>query len=147
MIVHYVPSVLVIALPPSATVYSFIADVEGYAGQYFALAVGAGLLLLRAQKPDLRRPFKAWLPAVWLRIALCLFLIAAPLFPPKKGTSDVNFFYATYALVGISIMLFGVAYWFVWTIALPRYRGYRLEEEADILGDGTTINRLVRKEI
>ncbi len=44
-------------------------------------------------------------------------------------------------------MLFGVAYWFVWTIVLPRYRGYRLEEEADILGDGTTINRLVRKEL
>lgn len=103
LIVHYVPSVLVIAIPPSATVYSFIADVEGYAGQYFALAVGAGILLLRVQKPDLQRPFKAWLPAVWLRILLCLFLIAAPLFPPKRGTSDVNFFYATYALVGISM--------------------------------------------
>jgi hypothetical protein len=103
LIVHYVPSVLVIALPPSATVYSFIADVEGYAGQYFALAVGAGLILLRTQKPELRRPFKAWLPAVWLRIALCVALIAAPLFPPRKGSSDVNFFYATYALVGISM--------------------------------------------
>jgi hypothetical protein len=40
-----------------------------------------------------------------------------------------------------------VAYWFVWTVALPRYRGYRLEEETDILGDGTTITKLVRKEI
>ncbi|KIX06073.1 uncharacterized protein Z518_04047 [Rhinocladiella mackenziei CBS 650.93] len=147
LIVHFVPSVLVIALPPSATVYSFIADVEGYAGQYFALAVGAGLIILRLRNPDLRRPFRAWLPAVWLRIALCLSLIAAPLFPPKKGSSDVNFFYATYALVGIAIVIFGVVYWYLWTIALPRYRGYRLEEEADILGDGTTITKLVRKEI
>jgi amino acid transporter len=103
LIVHYVPSILVIVLPPSATVYSFIADVEGYAGQYFALAVAAGIIVLRYQKPDLHRPFKAWLPAVWLRILLCLFLIAAPLFPPKKGTSDVNFFYATYALVGLAV--------------------------------------------
>ncbi|KAI1611493.1 LAT family L-amino acid transporter [Exophiala viscosa] len=147
LIVHYVPSVLVIVLPPSTTVYSFIADVEGYAGQFFALAVAAGLIILRYKKPDLHRPFRAWIPAVWLRISLCFFLIAAPLFPPKKGTSDVNFFYATYALVGISILVFGVAYWFIWIKALPWYRGYRLEEEADVLGDGTTITKLVRKNI
>ena len=103
LVVHYVPSVLVIVLPPSATVYSFIADVEGYAGQWFAFAVAAGLLLLRVQKPDLPRPFRAWLPAVWLRLVLCVFLIIAPLFPPEKGTSDVDFFYATYALVGLSV--------------------------------------------
>ncbi|EHY58218.1 low-affinity methionine permease [Exophiala dermatitidis] len=147
LIVHYVPSVLVIVLPPSSTVYSFIADVEGYAGQFFALAVASGLIYLRARRPDLYRPFKAWIPAVWLRILLCLSLITAPLFPPKKGTADVNFFYATYALVGLVIFVFGIAYWFVWTVALPRYRGYRLEEEADILSDGTTITKLVRKEI
>jgi hypothetical protein len=103
LIVHYIPSLLVIVLPPSATVYSFIADVEGYAGQYFALAVAAGLILLRVKEPELLRPFKAWLPGVCLRILLCLFLIAAPLFPPKGGKSDVNFFYATYALVALSL--------------------------------------------
>lgn len=103
LIVHYVPSLLVIILPPSGTVYAFIADVEGYAGQYFAVAVAAGLLILRTRKPELNRPFRAWLPAVWLRVALCLALIVAPLFPPPKGTSDVSFFYAAYALVGIAM--------------------------------------------
>ena len=103
LIVHYIPSFIVIVAPPSDTVYSFIADVEGYAGQFFALAIGVGLILLRVQKPDLLRPFKAWLPAVWLRIVLCVGLIIAPIFPPKKGTSDVNFFYATYALVGLAM--------------------------------------------
>ncbi|EXJ61401.1 uncharacterized protein A1O5_11716 [Cladophialophora psammophila CBS 110553] len=147
LIVHYVPSILVIALPPSATVYAFIADVEGYAGQFFALAVAAGLLVLRIKKPDLRRPFKAWIPAVWFRIVLSVALIGAPLFPSSKGSSDVNFFYATYALVGLAILIFGVVYWFAWTIALPRYRGYRLEEETDVLGDGTTVTKLVRKEL
>lgn len=103
LIVHYIPSFIVIAAPPSSTVYSFIADVEGYAGQFFAIAIGIGLVLLRRQKPELVRPFRAWLPAVWLRIVLCVGLIIAPLFPPKKGTSDVNFFYATYAIVGVSM--------------------------------------------
>lgn len=103
LIVHYVPSLLVIVLPPSSTVYAFIADVEGYAGQFFALAVAAGLILLRVRKPDLLRPFKAWVPAVWLRLVLSIALIAAPLFPSSKGSSDVSFFCATYALVGIFV--------------------------------------------
>ena len=103
LIVHYVPSLLVIVLPPSADVYSFIADVEGYAGQFFAVATSAGLLWLRHKKPGLYRPFKAWIPGVWLRIALCIGLIAAPFFPPKRGNGDVGFFYATYALVGLGM--------------------------------------------
>ncbi|KAJ9607260.1 low-affinity methionine permease [Cladophialophora chaetospira] len=144
LIVHYVPSALVIVIPPSATVYAFIADVEGYAGSFFGLAVAGGLILLRFQKPDLLRPFKAWIPAVWLRLLLSLALIGAPFFPSSKGHSDVNFFYATYALVAISILIFGVIYWFAWTIALPHYRGERLEEESDILDDGTTITKLIR---
>ena len=103
LVVHYVPSALVIAIPPSATVYAFIADVEGYAGSFFGLAVAAGLILLRHQKPDLLRPFKAWIPAVWLRLLLSLSLIGAPFFPSNNGHSDVNFFYATYALVTIAM--------------------------------------------
>lgn len=103
LLVHYVPSLLVIVLPPSSDVYAFIADVEGYAGQYYAVAISVGLIFLRFRKPDLYRPFKAWVPAVWVRIALCLALIAAPLFPPKDGIGDVGFFYATYALVALGM--------------------------------------------
>jgi hypothetical protein len=103
LIVHYVPSLLVIVLPPSSDVYAFIADVEGYAGQFFGLAMSAGLLWLRLEKPDLYRPFKAWIPGVWLRIALCVALIAAPFFPPRSGTGDVHFFYAAYAMLGVGV--------------------------------------------
>jgi amino acid transporter len=101
--VHYIPSFLVILIPPRGDVYNFILDVEGYPGQFLALATAIGLLLLRRKRPDLRRPFKAWLPAVWVRIAICVALIAAPFFPPKDGVADVGFFYATYAIVGIGM--------------------------------------------
>ena len=103
LIVHYIPSFLVILIPPPGDVYNFILDVEGYPGQFLALAISLGLVLLRKKRPDLRRPFKAWLPAVWLRIMICLALIVAPFFPPKDGRADVGFFYATYALVGIGM--------------------------------------------
>lgn len=35
-------------------------------------------------------------------------------------------------------------YWYVWTILLPCWRGYRLEEEVGVLDDGTTITKLVK---
>lgn len=102
MFVHYIPSFLVITLPPSGEVYSFILEVEGYPGQFVALAVGAGLLWLRLKRPDLKRPFKAWLPAVFLRVGLSMALLAAPFFPPKTKPSN-GLFYATYAIVGPSM--------------------------------------------
>ena len=41
-------------------------------------------------------------------------------------------------------ILFGVLYWYVWTVVLPRKGGYHLEEEKEILADGTSIIKLVR---
>lgn len=102
LIIHYIPSSLVIALPPSASVYSFIAEVEVYAGQFFGLATAAGLVILRYKKPELYRPFKAWLPAVWLRIMMAVFLILAPLFPYENGSIHIRL-PAAYTLVGLSM--------------------------------------------
>ena len=99
LIMHYFPSLLVIVLPSTTTVYAFIADTEGYAGQFYALAVVIGLLILRHRKSDLHRPFRAWIPAVWIRILLCLALILAPAFPPLEGKG----FHATYALVALGV--------------------------------------------
>ncbi|KAI4864402.1 amino acid permease-domain-containing protein [Hypoxylon rubiginosum] len=144
LIVHYIPSVLVIVLPPSGEVYSFILEVEGYPGQVFALATSIGLIWLRYKRPDLNRPFKAWIPAVIFRTLLCFCLLAAPFFPPSHPKPG-GLFYATYAIVGVGILLFGVVYWLVWTVILPRLGRYRLEEKGDVLDDGTAITVLTHR--
>ncbi|CEJ62332.1 Putative Amino acid transporter [Penicillium brasilianum] len=144
LLVHYIPSVLVISIPPQGDVYNFILDVEGYPGQLFALAITVGLLILRYREPNRPRPFKAWLPAIWIRIVVCLALLAAPFIPPPNWKGDVDFFYATYAIVGVSVILFGVLYWYIWTVFLPRRGGYTLEESVETLDDGTNITKLVR---
>ena len=100
LIVHYIPSLLVIVLPPQRDVYAFILDVEGYPAQFFAMAICVGTLWLRRSRPDLKRPFKAWRLAIWLRIALSACLIVAPFVRPKNKQGDVGFWYATYAVVG-----------------------------------------------
>ncbi|TVY67469.1 Low-affinity methionine permease [Lachnellula suecica] len=143
LIVHFIPSLLVIILPPPGDVYAFILDVEGYPGTFRGLATAIGLLLLRRRRPDLTRPYKAWLPAVWLSITVSMALVAAPFVRPKGG-GDVSFFYATYAIVGIALILISVLYWYVWFVALPRWGGYRIEEEVAVLEDGTSITKLVR---
>ncbi|CAK7231113.1 hypothetical protein SBRCBS47491_007820 [Sporothrix bragantina] len=119
-LVHYIPSFLVIVLPPSAEVYSFILEVEGYPGQFVSIAIAGGLLYLRYTQPDLERPFRVWIPAVIIKIALGLSLIAAPFFPPKTPPTS-GLFYATYAIVG-----------------------YHLEEEIDELDDGTMITTIIK---
>lgn len=123
--------------------YSFILEVEGYPGQVFALASSAGLLWLRYKRPDLKRPFRAWRAAVVLRVALSLALLAAPFFPPKGKQQKGKIWYATYAVVGISVILFGLVYWYIWIKLLPKWRGYKIEEKTSVLDDGTTITALV----
>ena len=165
---HFIPSALVILLPPSGTVYSFILEVEGYPGQFFTLALAIGLIWLRFKRPDLKRPFKAWIGSPIIRIVLAVALISAPFFPPKKKPAN-GLFYATYAIVGVSMyvstslstqithyegqanrrnsMAAGLLYWFVWTRLIPRWRGYRIEEETEVLSDGTSITKLVHKKL
>jgi amino acid transporter len=101
LVVNYIPSLLVIVLPPSSEVYSFILEVEGYTGQIFGMAVGMGLMWLRYKRPDIHRPFKAWISAVVVRLLLSVGLLAAPFFPPADRYKG-GMFYATYAIVGLS---------------------------------------------
>ncbi|KAI8634968.1 methionine permease [Xylariaceae sp. FL1651] len=102
LIVHYIPSLLVIVLPPTNEVYSFILEVEGYPGTIYGLAVTIGLVWLRYKRPDLKRPFKAWMPAVIFRGLLSFALLAAPFFPPSNPNPN-GLWYATYAVVGVGV--------------------------------------------
>ncbi|KAL2019171.1 hypothetical protein VTK56DRAFT_10043 [Thermocarpiscus australiensis] len=83
LILHYIPSLVVICIP-SENIYSFILDVEGYPAQFFVLATSLGLIWLRWTRPDLKRPYRAFLPAVWFRVLLSLALLCAP-FVPRQG--------------------------------------------------------------
>lgn len=102
LIVHCIPSIIVISIPAD-NIYSFILDVEAYPAQFFSLATSIGLLWLRWERPDLKRPYKAFLPAVWGRILLSLALIAAPFVTREGEDSGDHLFRVTYALVGISM--------------------------------------------
>ncbi|KAL7274632.1 low-affinity methionine permease [Rhizina undulata] len=144
LILHLIPSLLVIVLPPPGDAYAFILDVVGYPVQFFSIAIAIGLLLLRTRRPNLNRPFKAWTISVYVKILASLALLCAPFMNDKDGKGDVGFWYGTYAVVGTAIILIAIIYWYIWTIAWPRWKGYTLEEEERVLDDGTTITQLVK---
>ncbi|KAI5845099.1 putative methionine permease [Morchella snyderi] len=144
LIVHLVPSILMITLPPAGDVYAFILDVVGYPAQFTSIAVAVGLLLLRKREPHLKRPFRAWSLAVYIQILVSLALLLSPFMNTKEGKGDTSFWYGTYAVVGTSILAFSFLYWFVWIKLLPWWKGYILEQEVSVLGDGTTVKHLVK---
>ncbi|KAK3309258.1 amino acid permease-domain-containing protein [Chaetomium strumarium] len=142
LVLHYIPSVLVICVPYK-NIYSFILEVEGYPGQFFSLALSAGLIWLRWRRPYLERPYRAWLPAVGGMALLSCALLCAPFVPRQGEDWKAHLSRVSYALVGILVLASGVLYWAVLSVLLPWLRGYSLEEEVGVLPDGTAITRLV----
>ena len=46
--------------------------------------------------------------------------------------------------VPVRRLVCGIIYWYLWTILIPRLRGYHLEEEVDVLKDGTSVTKLIK---
>ncbi|KAG2105827.1 amino acid transporter [Suillus discolor] len=140
LIIHLIPSIIVIVAPPPTIVYPFILDVEGYPQQIINLFIVIGLFYLRWKKPDAVRPFKVWWPLAVFFLAAAVFLLVAPFLRPPGGVGDTPPLpYYLYCLVGIGIMLAGVLYWAVWRIVLPKVFGYELIPRKEKLDDGTIV--------
>ncbi|KAL4893709.1 amino acid/polyamine transporter I [Aspergillus ambiguus] len=146
VMVNFVPSALLILFLPSRDIYSFVLSAEGYTRQLVDISLAAGLLWLRRARPHMARPFRAWIPLIWFRLALCVAMVAAP-FVPASGTGDGRAPWAEhgiYALVGLAIIATATLYWFVWAKLLPYLWGHRLEEREGMFTDGTSYKEIVR---
>ncbi|KAF9449421.1 amino acid transporter [Macrolepiota fuliginosa MF-IS2] len=140
LIIHLIPSVIVIMAPPPQIVYPFILDVEGYPQQIINFFIVIGLFWLRYHKPSVIRPFKVWWPLAVFFLAAAVFLMIAPFLPPADGIGDTPPLpYYLYCLVGIGILLLGIVYWGIWRIVLPKAFGYYLTPRKETLADGTVV--------
>ncbi|KAI0667184.1 high affinity methionine permease [Trametes maxima] len=147
LIIHLIPSIIVIIAPPPAVAYPFILDVEGYPSQIINFFIVIGLFWLRYSKPNAPRPFKVWWPVAIFYLAAALFLLIAPFLHPANGKGDTPPLpYYLYCLVGIAIMATGVLYWGAWRI-VPRWFGYEYVPRKETLADGTVVTLFSRKKI
>jgi len=139
LIIHLIPSVIIILGPPPAVAYPFILDIEGYPGNIINLFVVVGLFWLRWTKPHVLRPFKVWWPFALFYLAASVFLLVAPFIRPPGGVGDTPPLpYYLYCLVGIAIMVAGVIYWAAWR-KLPSLFGYEFVSRKEQLADGTVV--------
>lgn len=109
-----------------------------------------GIYLVRHQR---RRsgfppaPFQVWHAAAALSILVNLFLLVMPWYPPEGGATggDVSFWYATYCVVGVGIIVGCAVYYAFWCHILPRLGGYAIRTETIVLkADGSVTHRLLR---
>lgn len=142
LLLHFIPSFLVIVCVPRADAYDFILSVEGYPIAIIGLFVVIGLFILRHKEPHIPRPFKVNLMVAVVFMAAQVFLIIAPFTDPTN--EDTAFPYWLYPVVGILVLLSGVCYWGVWRILMPRLGNFKWSEKHEVLHDGTVVKRYVR---
>ncbi|KAJ7080551.1 amino acid transporter, partial [Mycena epipterygia] len=146
LIIHLIPSVIVIIAPPPAVAYPFILDVEGYPQQIINFFIVIGLFWLRYKEPNAKRPFKGSLSIRVLSLSEYFSVMIAPFLRPANKVGDTPPLpYYLYCLVGIAIMIFGVLYWAMWRVILPRVFGYVLAPRKVKLDDGTIVTVFSRQ--
>ncbi|KKY19943.1 putative high affinity methionine permease [Phaeomoniella chlamydospora] len=146
-LVKWVMTLIMILAPPAGDAFNFIVDLQVYPSALFAASMSIGLYIVRWRRRKAgipRSEFRAWDIAVTFNIAANLFILIMPWYPPEPGQSDVSFWYATYVVVGIGIIVICVIYYYVWVHALPKFKGYRLRQELLVLDNGASSHRLVK---
>ncbi|CAL5873426.1 uncharacterized protein PFLUO_LOCUS7705 [Penicillium psychrofluorescens] len=139
LLLHFIPSFIVIVAIPFGDAYDFILDLEGYPASVINFLVVVGLFYLRWKSPNVHRPFRVWWPVAFFFMVGQAFQLVAPFVRPPGGKGDTSLPYWLSSVVGIVILLLGVLYWFVWQKVLPTVGRYRLSPECEELSDGTTV--------
>jgi amino acid transporter len=140
---------IMILAPPAGDAFNFVVDLKIYPMSLFNLTLAIGIYLVRHRRARAKLPratFKAWDIAVVFNIAVNLYMIVMPWYPPPTGRNggDVSFWYATYVVVGISVIIACGIYYVAWIYLIPKARGYRIRQEVLILDDGAQSHSLIK---
>ncbi|CAO2649954.1 Nn.00g012460.m01.CDS01 [Neocucurbitaria sp. VM-36] len=137
---------IVILALPFGDAFNFLVDLRSYPDSIFIflMVVGIYYIRYRRRKEGLPpAPFQAWHSALILSAAVCLFILIMPWYQPEE--SDVSFWYATYCVVGIGLMVGMGLYYLLWIKILPKFGKYKIRTETLMSDrDGSVTHRLKR---
>ncbi|KAF8970051.1 APC amino acid permease [Flammula alnicola] len=138
---YLVSCTFLFAVPPGDA-YLFLISLSSYSLSLVNTAVSLGLLLLYTRSYrvwDWNPPFHAPKAIVLLFFLSNVFLVLVPFFPPIPGSRTYEKLpYWSHPVGGFAVSLIGVAYWYVWSVWLPKSKGYRLEREWVLQSDGVS---------
>ncbi|KAF6807388.1 high-affinity methionine permease [Colletotrichum sojae] len=138
---------LMILAVPAGDAFTFVNDLGIFPAAAFNLAMAVGIYVVRWRRSKLNLPepeFRAWHVVIIFNICIQLYLLVMPWYPPAGGqyAGDVSFWYATYAVTGLGILLACGLYYWIWAVQIPKWRGYELRQELVDLGDGAQSHHL-----
>lgn len=106
-------TIIMILAPPAGDAFNFVVDLNNYPSSFFSFLMALGIYFVRYQRKKLNLArltsreggFRAWEIAVLFTIAVNLYLLVMPWYPPPGGATggDVSFWYATYVVTGIGM--------------------------------------------
>ncbi|XWW96152.1 hypothetical protein V2A60_004124 [Cordyceps javanica] len=143
-------TILMIVAPPAGDAFQFVVNLQTYPYSMFILAMTIGVYILRRRRKKSNIPksqFQVWDILLVFFTLIQVFVLVMPWWPPKGGpyAGDVSFWYATYCVVGIGIMVVCGLYYVAWMYVLPKWLGYRVRAEIVTAEDETTAtHRLVK---
>jgi amino acid transporter len=145
LLLHFIPSFIMLAAIPFGDAFNFIVDTEQYARAIVFFLVVVGLFVLRRRKPFALRPFKVWNFVALFFLVGQVVVLVTPFLRPPKGKGDTHMPYWLYPIVGICVLVAGGIYWTLWIKLLPKLFKYELEEEKHVLEDGTIVVQYSKK--
>ncbi|CAE6508820.1 unnamed protein product [Rhizoctonia solani] len=140
-------AVFLIIVTPAQDTVVFLIDLASYPALVFSLLIGCGVWILRRRREQLGLPehaYKAPNFVVLIYVLQSIALLIMPWIPPKDGSKggDVGFFYATYCIVAMLLLLLCGLYYWIRFCALPTWLGYELVEETVSLPGGVKVMAL-----
>ncbi|KAF5024372.1 hypothetical protein F66182_3559 [Fusarium sp. NRRL 66182] len=141
---------IMIVAPSAGDAFTFVISLASYPSAMFNFAMAVGVYVIRRRRAKAgitNIDFKTWHVAVVFYILIQVFILVMPWYPPKGGpyAGDVSFWYATYCVVGIGIVIICGLYYVFWMYLLPKWRGYAIRTEiTDVDDNGANTHRLVR---
>lgn len=130
---------------------SVVVSLKTYPDSMFLLAMTVGVYIFRYRYKRVgrgRAEFRSWDAAVIFYLLTNLYMLVMPWFPPAGGpyAGDVSFWYATYCVVGIGVLIVCGLYYVAWMYVLPKLGKYEVRPEIleDVDSRGATTHRLVR---
>ncbi|KAI1495521.1 amino acid permease-domain-containing protein [Biscogniauxia marginata] len=146
----WVMTFIMIVAPPAGDAFQFVVSLKTYPDGLFSVALGIGVWIIRYHHKRINRgkpEFKTWDIMLVFYLLIQLYVIVTPWIPPKGGpyAGEVSFWYATYCVVGIAVIIACGLYYVAWMYVLPRWGHYKLRPEIlDVDDDGANTHRLVK---
>lgn len=146
VLLKWVMTCIVILALPFGDAFDFLVDLRSYPDSIFIFLMVFGIYAIRWRRKKEGLPpaqFQAWHSALMFSAAVCIFILIMPWVPPEGG-GDYSFWYGTYIVVGIGLIVGMLLYYYLWVHLLPRLHKYSIRTLTVVNEDGSVVHQLKR---